>query len=329
MAAEECRSRSGSILAIVAAIGVICNIADAEVGTMGISYHDIDLLIRLKSAGEIPNGGAVAEIGAQQLGASFLASTDELGALGRLFGKTKDLELPAPPLARIAHGDLIHLEKSAPLARQFWEWLGLKYFAVDIDGNESIQIDLNFDAVPAAHCGRFDLVTNYGTTEHVANQLNAFKVIHDLTRVGGVMIHHVPLQGMISHGLVNYNPKFFWTLARSNRYEWMYFNLLISTVHCELPPDVIGDVNAFDPGILERARNYHTSDLMALVAVKKVQDIPFVPPIDVNTGAQSDNKQLQERYWTVFKPSSSTRGSIGSTMRRIAGRLSRTLALRS
>ena len=86
--------------------------------------------------------------------------------------------------------------------------------------------------------GRYDLVTNFGTTEHVANQLNAMKIIHDLTAVGGVMIHNVPLQGFMNHGLVNYNMKFFWMLARSNGYEWVLVNFMGEQSADELPANI-------------------------------------------------------------------------------------------
>src|SRR5581483_6180040 len=126
-------------------------------------------------------------------------------------------------------------------ARDLWVWLGLEYATVDLDGNRnsirfdrrdlwlwlgfdcaamgsagSIALDLNYDKAPPYAVGKYDLVTNFGTTEYIANQLNAFEVIHDLTRPGGVMIHRVPTQGMLTHGLINYNLKFFWILARSN-----------------------------------------------------------------------------------------------------------------
>jgi hypothetical protein len=80
----------------------------------------------------------------------------------------------------------------------------------------SRELDLNFDGngIPTEHKGKYSLVTNFGTTEHVTNQLNAFKVIHDLTMPNGVMIHEVPAQGMFNHGLVNYNPKFFWVVEQ-------------------------------------------------------------------------------------------------------------------
>lgn len=268
---------------------------------MGISRRDIDVLIRLRQLGHLPTGGEVVEIGTQQLANSFLVSTEQISELGRLFGKNGALPLPTPQQSRLAHGDLIHLEESAPMARPFWEWLGFRYSSIDVEGSESIEIDLNFDDAPSRHRGSFDLVTNYGTTEHVVNQLNAFRVIHDLARVGGVMVHHLPLQGMMGHGLINYNPKFFWMLSRSNRYQWLYSNLLAAAPRCNLPQEVIDDVTQFEPDIAALTRNYQYSDLMVLVAVKKVEEMPFVPPIDVPNWVKTDNKKLQERYWSIFR----------------------------
>src|SRR5258708_26212446 len=89
------------------------------------------------------------------------------------------------------------LPDDAPSSRVFWESLGFKYSALDFDGHrDSIAIDLNRDAVPRRLKGAFDLAVNTGTTEHVANQDNAFRVIHDLIRPGGVQVHELPAQGM-------------------------------------------------------------------------------------------------------------------------------------
>ena len=82
----------------------------------------------------------------------------------------------------VAHGDLPHLDSKAPPARHFWQWLGFEYAAIDIDGSPgSIPLDLNYDRIPTQAKGKYGLVSNFGTTEHVANQLNAFEIIHDLT----------------------------------------------------------------------------------------------------------------------------------------------------
>src|SRR5712691_9414880 len=58
---------------------------------------------------------------------------------------------------------------------EFATLCGLDYLAYDIFPGENIRIfDLNIDSAPADHRGCFDCVFNFGTTEHVFNQYNAF-----------------------------------------------------------------------------------------------------------------------------------------------------------
>jgi len=153
------------------------------------------------------------------------------------------------------------LNQNAPQASMFWKWLGFSYKAIDIDGTpHSIPLDLNYDEVPFKEQGNYQIVTNYGTTEHVANQLNAFKIMHDLVSVDGLMIHNLPAQGMHNHGLVNYNPKFFWLLARSNGYQWLYFDYCNSTHYYALPQNIIDQAIKFSPTIVERIKSYQVTD---------------------------------------------------------------------
>ena len=97
---------------------------------------------------------------------------------------------------------------------------GLSYEAVDISPYpRTMAIDLNRGRLPFWKRGRYELVTNCGTTEHVINQLNAFRLIHDACKVGGLMYHGVPMAGDFSHGFVSYHPKFFTRLQEVNGYE--------------------------------------------------------------------------------------------------------------
>jgi hypothetical protein len=270
---------------------------------MGIGTQDLDVLLRLREEGYIPDRASIIEIGAQQLANSFLEAPQKIEAAGRCFRANGDLSLPDPTPSFIVHGRTEHLDAAAPLARDFWRWLGFDYASVDIDESPgSIPLDLNYDDAPASAVGKYQLVTNFGTTEHVANQLNAFKVIHELTAIGGVMWHHLPAQGMLNHGLVNYNPKFFWMLARSNGYKLVYLNYSGPSIYYELPANIIDNVVAFDPGVRERLKDVRVSDAGVVVALQKVFDIPFVAPLDVTTGATTNNSVLAARYWTVFKP---------------------------
>jgi hypothetical protein len=233
---------------------------------MAFSLPDLWLVQELKRQGYLPARGAIVEIGAQQIDRSILTSEGDLEELARAFG----VATPPPTLVSglATPGNSL---AGAPRARLLWEWLGLEYAAIDIDGSPgSVAIDLNFDEVPDSARGRYSIVTNYGTTEHLANQLNAFKAIHDLTKVDGTMIHHLPYH-CPEHGFFGYNSKFFWALARSNEYLTVYHRL----------------------NSPEAPESVH-------VVLQKRHELPFVAPLDVDDASTTDNASLRERYWTIF-----------------------------
>lgn len=107
------------------------------------------------------------------------------------------------------------------------------YKAIDLHGTtEALMLDLN---EPLNLNEQFDLVTNIGTTEHVFNQYQAFKSIHELVRPGGKMLHSLPNQGCYDHGFFNYHPTFFYDLCLANRYEI----LLMTYIDCSTTPHKI------------------------------------------------------------------------------------------
>jgi hypothetical protein len=270
---------------------------------LGIGVELVGLLIELRKSGYFRQSTAVMEIGAQQLSSSFLSAPDQIADLGKQFGIKEPFSLASPPPPRVVHGDLELLDANAPFARDFWRWLGFDYGAIDIDGSPgSIPLDLNYDSVPRGARGKYDFVTNFGTTEHVANQLNAFEVIHDLTRHRGLMLHALPAQGMLNHGLVNYNFKFFWMLARSNGYRFIHAAFGHSRVPYNLPDDIVDFLNETVPSAGDKAREFQVRDAGILIVMQKAFDIAYVPPIDVQTGTKTQIGALKKRYWTVFQP---------------------------
>ena len=108
---------------------------------------------------------------------------------------------------------------------EFYHSLGYGYTALDVNTNMGARVvDLNklirgrhFDLVD-----KFDLVTNNGTGEHIFNQDAVFENCHDLCKVGGVMLHILPMTPWINHGFYNYNPILFRDLAEANGYEWVF-----------------------------------------------------------------------------------------------------------
>ncbi len=111
----------------------------------------------------------------------------------------------------------------APLtAEQFHKGLGFTdYACIDADGhNGAFVFDLNMDLRGTYGFDKtFDLVTNHGTSEHVFNQFQCFKNVHDLLRVGGLAMHVLPFEGYLNHGYFNYQPSMFVDMAIANKYE--------------------------------------------------------------------------------------------------------------
>lgn len=66
---------------------------------------------------------------------------------------------------------------------------------------------------------RFDVVTNFGTAEHVFNIAAVFRSIHDALKPGGVALHVLPTFGDINHGFYNIHPTVYLDLAAANNYE--------------------------------------------------------------------------------------------------------------
>jgi hypothetical protein len=245
---------------------------------MGLGAVFLGELIALKRSGTINGFTKVIEIGAQQLANSFLRAHTALDELYRLFDRPRPY-LGEPQDVSHAGGPEIQPD-SAPSSRQFWETLGFVYHSIEFAGHrDSIALDLNRDQVGLDLRGAFHIAVNTGTTEHVANQDNAFRVIHDLVCRGGIMMHELPAGGMMNHGLVNYNPKFFWFLCRENEYEVL--SLRTYSYGSNPVPQNIIDSNLQFGGKETDIGAVKVQDFAIRAALRKRNDRPFVTPLDV------------------------------------------------
>lgn len=83
-------------------------------------------------------------------------------------------------------------------AEAFYRKLGCgQYVAIDGNGRGSVTADLNLPLSPML--GPFDLVTDFGTGEHIFDQAQVWRTIHDLTKVGGYIVFDRPTQGYEAH----------------------------------------------------------------------------------------------------------------------------------
>ena len=63
----------------------------------------------------------------------------------------------------------------------------------------------------------------------------------------------------------------------------------------DIRDQIARELERLNPAAADRAKNYRFSDAGILVAMQKLYDIPFVPPIDVPTGSKTDIKELRQR----------------------------------
>ena len=214
-------------------------------------------IIALKRRGLLDGYRRVVEIGRQQINDRLIASP-ELDEAVALFGGSK------PELTPVGAPTIM---PNSPPGQLLWSALGLQSKSVDIDGGD-IRIDLNQGRVPWRYRGAFDLAVNAGTTEHVANQGNAFAAIHDLVRAGGLIVHQLPVCGSLSHGFFGYQPKFFHRLAKANDYEVAQLTL-VPQAEIDMPEEFRGD--GLPSRILE---------VTLLVVMRRKDRRKFVMPID-------------------------------------------------
>ena len=253
---------------------------------MGIS--DLDYLLDLKARGHFTKLSCVCDIGATQLylekNTIYLQSFIDKFALN----KKNRSRLSSAELGKITN--LGH-------AKRMWELMGYDYMCVDTSNEAgALNLDLNFDEVPIERRGCSQLVMNMGTTEHVANQIKAFKIIHDLTAVDGLMYHNVPFQGYQTHGLVNYTPKFFWMLCRSNEYEFLDFSIQYGGLNEDLHQDIILSIK--QTGNQLPADKFVATTAGIRTLLRKKKNAGFVPPFDGHV--QGELNGIPSNYFTKY-----------------------------
>lgn len=91
-----------------------------------------------------------------------------------------------------------------------------RYEAIDGNSAGTIVHDLN---LPLHDIGTFDLVTDFGTGEHIFNQLQVWRTVHTLTKVGGHIAVIRPEQGYPGHCFYRTDECVFRDVAAANGYE--------------------------------------------------------------------------------------------------------------
>lgn len=108
----------------------------------------------------------------------------------------------------------------------------IEHVSIDVNGRDgALNLDLSKDLMieHPEWKGRFDLVTNYGTAEHVMNGIyECFKNIHDACRENGIMVNDGPPDCCCPwHSPYHYRAHFFPELGRKCGYKALLFDARI------------------------------------------------------------------------------------------------------
>jgi SAM-dependent methyltransferase len=164
-----------------------------------------------------------------------------------------DAHVKQPVMAELRA--LTHLQRK-PKIKRFYDLLGFTdWVAIDsYTEHENLVMDLN--RVLSREYGfdrTFDFVSNKGATEHVFDQRATFENIHNLCKVGGVMVHDIPTINIFNHAFYGYHPLFLVELAAANHYEILDLRLANrwgDTVQVRLRPSDPEPVIDYMPSLL-------------------------------------------------------------------------------
>jgi len=188
---------------------------------MGFSWQ---YMKKIEQHGLIRPGMKLLDIGSSNL---YSADAEELEAFIKRYKPDCSESETKETADRLATGSTYVVGKGGTNDAFLGELIdaaGLEYWSFDIaDGYKTEILDFNTQSLPDHHRNAWDLVLNFGTTEHVFDQLNSFKIIHEATKVGGTIFHQLPSVGYIDHCYFNYSAPFFFELAKRNRYRLVDF----------------------------------------------------------------------------------------------------------
>jgi SAM-dependent methyltransferase len=181
----------------------------------------IKLVVSLRDS--LPGEPTVVELGNQTFDPTISGTLTRQGdlilplVLSHLGRSAKPYDIAA--IKQLA---AMSVEQQKPCTAAFFKALGFaSYDAIDVNSlYGSLVMDLNADLRERYGFERtFDLVTNNGTGEHIFNQYSVFRNMHQLTKVGGVMLFVLPFHNWMNHGFFNFNPILFGDLATANGYR--------------------------------------------------------------------------------------------------------------
>ena len=113
-------------------------------------------------------------------------------------------------------------------ARPLYQMLGAENYAcVDLNREfGAIAHDLNTPFADPAHLGKYDLVTDHGSCEHAFNIAEAYRTLHRLCKVDGLILAIQQVYG--GNGYYNFDRSFFEGIAAANGYKILFASYVVT-----------------------------------------------------------------------------------------------------
>jgi hypothetical protein len=160
---------------------------------------------------------AILDIGSQNL---YHATPEAIRAFVERHGGIEEQHVFDEEAKRISYFSWPRPGERTSYISELLDLTPFEYTSYDVCPALKTEIfDLNEEHLPAHYREHFDVVLNFGTTEHIINQMNCFRVMHDALKVGGIFFHQLPSVGWVDHGYFCYHDCFFVDLAKANDYE--------------------------------------------------------------------------------------------------------------
>lgn len=264
---------------------------------MGITFS---LLEKLREHGVWGSGTSWRVL---DIGSSNLYGADEPGVLAFVRKFRSAVRETEPELAvfadRIAKGSLYDSVKGGlneAFAGEVLERCGVDYLSFDIArGYKTEILDLNRQSLPAKYKKTFDAVLNIGTTEHVLNQYNSFEVIHDATKVGGYIVHQLPVAGFTDHGYFVYTGRLFFDIAAANGYEIVDLWYDGPAGNDELFTS-IRSYEEYFPQLKQISGSVPVPNCAITIILRKTQDRPFAACLETTTSVGKIPDGVRQDY---------------------------------
>ncbi|WP_413208114.1 hypothetical protein [Rhodospirillum sp. A1_3_36] len=273
---------------------------------MGISMYAVGIM---EQYGILAPGLKLLDLGSSNL---YGATTQQIVEFVQRHNPNprNDLDVWAERLASGSGTNDGGMALNQSFAGELFEAIGMVYDSIDIaDGYKTTYVDLNVQRLPEKMVGQYDSVINFGTSEHILNQMNTFAAVHAATKVGGQIMHNLPSVGFVDHGYFCYTSRFFFDMSGYNHYDVvdMWYdgpipdqgeNLFLGPSQYQTYfPSLTNRLEQIGVAERETMQNSMLVPTISIsVVLRKTQNIAFMGMVETSTSVGELGSTLQESY---------------------------------